>query len=114
MYEQGSLVLVPFPFTDLSSLKKRPAVVISPDWFNKKQKDIILMAVTASISRHIDKKLEILISRRDLSSGTIPKKSMVKISKIFTCHKGIVVKKIAMIKKEKLNEILEKLRSFIC
>lgn len=33
-YRQGEVVLVSFPFTDLTSTKRRPAVVVSPDTFN--------------------------------------------------------------------------------
>ena len=113
MYDQGSLVLVPFPFTNLTSFKKRPAIVVSPNWFNYIQEDIVLIAVTSSISQPMNKKVEILLSKENVSEGAIPRESLVKISKIFTCHKDIIKKKVAVIKEEKLNEILEKLCLFL-
>ncbi len=46
-YELGDIVLVPFPFTDQSAAKKRPAVVVSSAAYNRNRPDIILMAVTS-------------------------------------------------------------------
>jgi len=46
-YSFGNIVLVPFPFTDQSTVKKRPAVVVSSDAYNRKRPDIIIMAVTS-------------------------------------------------------------------
>jgi mRNA interferase MazF len=48
-YRQGDVVLVSFPFTDLTSTKKRPAVVVSPDTFNARNEDVVLVAVTSQI-----------------------------------------------------------------
>ena len=48
-YSFGDIVLVPFPFTDQSTAKKRPAVVVSSDAYNQKRPDIIIMAVTSQI-----------------------------------------------------------------
>jgi mRNA interferase MazF len=41
-YKQGDVVLVSFPFTDLTSTKRRPAVVVSPDSFNARDEDVVL------------------------------------------------------------------------
>jgi mRNA interferase MazF len=48
-YNFGNIVLVPFPFTDQSTVKKRPAVVVSSDAYNRKRPDIIIMAVTSQM-----------------------------------------------------------------
>ncbi len=45
--EFGDLVLVPFPFTDQSTVKKRPAVVISSGTYHRERPDVVLMAVTS-------------------------------------------------------------------
>ena len=46
-YDFGDIVIVPFPFTDQSASKKRPAVVISSQAYHRERPDLILMAVTA-------------------------------------------------------------------
>ncbi|HEX3231434.1 MAG TPA: type II toxin-antitoxin system PemK/MazF family toxin [Pyrinomonadaceae bacterium] len=51
-YSFGDVVLVPFPFTDQSATKKRPAVIVSSDSYNKARPDVILMAITSQLSRH--------------------------------------------------------------
>ena len=48
-YDIGDVVLVPFPFTNLLSSKKRPAVVISQKTYQYKRPEIILMAITSQI-----------------------------------------------------------------
>ncbi len=51
-YSFGDVVLVPFPFTDQTITKKRPAVVVSSGAYNKARPDIVLMAVTGHLSTH--------------------------------------------------------------
>ena len=45
----GDVVLVPFPFTDQSGTKKRPAVVVSSASYNASRRDIIIMAITSQV-----------------------------------------------------------------
>lgn len=46
-YEFGDLVLVPFPFTDQSATKRRPAVVVSSAAYHRTRPDLLIMAVTS-------------------------------------------------------------------
>jgi mRNA interferase MazF len=45
----GDVVLVPFPFTDQSGTKKRPAVVVSSHGYNTSRRDIVIMAITSQV-----------------------------------------------------------------
>lgn len=46
-YSFGDVVLVPFPFTDQTTSKKRPAVVVSSNRYNAERPDVILRAITS-------------------------------------------------------------------
>jgi mRNA interferase MazF len=48
-YEFGSIVLVPFPFTDQSASKRRPAVIVSNRAYNRARPDVVVMAVTSQL-----------------------------------------------------------------
>lgn len=48
-YSFGDVVLVPFPFTDQTTTKQRPAVVISSAAYHQARFDVILMAVTSQL-----------------------------------------------------------------
>ena len=50
VYRFDDLILVPFPFTDQTAIKKRPAVVVSSDIYNRRRMDLIVMAVTSQRS----------------------------------------------------------------
>ena len=45
----GEVVLVPFPFTDQSGAKKRPAVIVSSSCYNASRRDLVIMAITSQV-----------------------------------------------------------------
>lgn len=48
-YRFGDVIVVPFPFTDQTAAKKRPAVVISSEAYQRERPDLILMAITSQL-----------------------------------------------------------------
>jgi mRNA interferase MazF len=54
LYQRGDVLLVPFPFSDLSATKVRPAVVISSRQYHTTQPDILLAAITSKVSAATD------------------------------------------------------------
>jgi mRNA interferase MazF len=50
-YDSGDVVLVPFPFSNLATTKKRPAVVISSHIYNILSSDIIIIAITSQTQK---------------------------------------------------------------
>lgn len=53
MYNRGDLLLVPFPFSDLSTTKVRPVVVVSSSSYHSAEPDLILGALTSRVSAAI-------------------------------------------------------------
>ena len=109
IYRQGDIVLVSFPFTDLTTSKRRPALILSPDSFNSAGADLVLAAITSHVT---DDRNAVLISAADFSEGGLPKKSIVKTTKLFTIHSSLVVKRVCTLKKEKTQEALRSVRTF--
>lgn len=50
-YNRGDIVLVPFPFSNQTTTKKRPSVIISSDVYNNTSSDSIIMAITGKIDK---------------------------------------------------------------
>ena len=107
-YRQGDIVLVSFPFTDLTSTKRRPALVLSPDSFNAAAEDLVLAAVT---SHSTDDPNAVRLWRGDFAAGGLPKPSMV-TTKLFTMHSSLIVKRIGTLRTQKMEEVLRTLRGF--
>lgn len=102
MYEQGEIVIVPFPFSDLSDIKQRPVLILSKNSDNEKFGDIITCGITSNL-KNADYSIE--IDNKDLSVGVIPVKSKIKVDKLFTLDKKIIKKKIARINKDTFNKV---------
>ncbi|MFH1096946.1 MAG: type II toxin-antitoxin system PemK/MazF family toxin [Candidatus Desantisbacteria bacterium] len=97
MYKQREILLIPIPYTDLSSQKKRPVVVVSNNHYNSLMEDIVVVAITSNVER---RDYSIMISHKDMEEGTLLYESMIRIDKIYTLKQSIIVKRFGLIKKE--------------
>ena len=103
-FVKGDVVVIPFPYTDLSAVKKRPALVIA----SLKGENVILAQITK-----IDREDEDVVSLKqtDFYSGTLKTDSHIMPSIIFTAELISIKYKAGKIKKEKIDQVEKKLVS---
>jgi mRNA interferase MazF len=109
IYSFGDILLVPFPFTDQSDIKKRPAVVVSSPAYHKELSDLILMAVTSQL-RPSARVGEALVS--DWRGAGLLKPSLLKPI-LFNIDKGLVSRRLGMLGREDLDSLRQSLRSIL-
>ncbi len=107
MYNQQEIVLIPFPYSDLTGNKKRPALIISNSILDKTE-DRICCLVTSNI--HKD---DIEIKNTDFKEGNLPFKSSVKSHRIFTINQKIIIKKLGIVTESFHNKITNKISEYI-
>ena len=107
MYDQGDIVLIPFPYSDLSANEQRPALIISNHLLNKTE-DRICCLITRN-----SRKEDLQIRKENFKSGTLPFKSFVRPHRIFTVHHKIIKKKLCTINDFFHNEVTLKLNRYI-
>jgi len=103
---KGDVVVVPFPFSDLSQSKRRPALVIAP----LEGDDAILCQIT---SKTIKDTYAIPINDTDFSSGSLKQPGNIRPNRLFTADSQIILYRVGSIKLEKLAEIVEKVVQII-
>jgi mRNA interferase MazF len=91
----GDVVIVPFPFSDLSQTKRRPALVL----VDLEGNDLILCMIT---SREVRDRYAIPLEADDFWSGMLPVSGNLRPSRIFTADTSIVLRVAGKIKPEKL------------
>jgi len=89
--QPGDVVLLPFPFTDLTTLKQRPAVVVSSEAFNARQEDMIVLAITSHITPTLSPE-DFRLSSEDQRLAKLPKPSIVKCGKLLTINQRLIRK----------------------
>ena len=99
---------MPFPSTDLSGRKRRPALVVSPNEFH--DEDFILCAITSQLPESFSK-WDVSLDASDMAEEKLPRKSVVKVGKLFTMHRGLIARRFGNVKEHKLREVHEGLRS---
>ena len=97
---KGDIVITPFPFTDLSGSKRRPALVLT----NLRGDDMILCQIT---SKPTDDLFALSIQSEDFISGSLPKGSFIRPSRIFTAEKTIILRKAGTITSELMNKVID-------
>lgn len=95
MFEQGDILLIPVPFTDLSARKQRPVIVVSNVAYNRKSADMVVVAMTSSPAV-VD--YSFTITSADLNHGKLNRPGTVRVDKIYTLSQSIVVKTFGQVK----------------
>ncbi|MEP6467345.1 MAG: type II toxin-antitoxin system PemK/MazF family toxin [Parafilimonas sp.] len=108
MYKQREIVLVPFPYSDLSASKRRPALVISNNNYNNRFAGIIVCVITSNLFKD---NFSISLSNDDLESGMLPETSIIKCHKLFTIEQLKIIKRFSKINEQKFNEVVSMLQS---
>ena len=105
-FVKGDVVVTPFPFSDLKSLIKRPALIVA----NLKGEDLILCQITSR--KHSDP-YQIILNRKDFSEGNLNIDSFIKPSILFTLRDSVIIYKVGKINKNKIKEVEDKICNII-
>jgi mRNA interferase MazF len=105
-FVKGDVIVIPFPFSDLSAIKRRPALVIA----NPKGNDIISCQITSQF--HNDK-YSIILENKNFETGTLNQISYIRPNKLITIDNSIVLYKVGELKKEIFNNVINKIIEII-
>jgi mRNA interferase MazF len=106
MPERGDLLLIPFPFTDLSASKRRPVLALTaPDRFG----DFIALPVTSRPQiEHA-----VRIAAADLVSGALPAASWIRTNRIVTLNVSLVVKTVGRVSDRTIAAAVQQVSTYI-
>jgi mRNA interferase MazF len=103
---KGDVVVVPFPFSDLSAAKRRPALVIS----TLEGDDVILCQIT---SQALKDRYAIALDDNDFQSGGLKQPSNIRPNRLFTADSHMILYPIGTLRPQKLEAILSKVVEII-
>jgi mRNA interferase MazF len=89
-FVKGDIVVIPFPFSDLSASKNRPALILADLPGN----DVILCQIT---SQNKKDSLAIPLTPADLKTGALIKLSYIRPNKIFTADEMLIIRQVATV-----------------
>jgi mRNA interferase MazF len=107
-YEPWSVVTVPFPFTDSKISKKRPAVVLSTESFEKTHGHVVMAMITSA--KHSDWPTDVLISDQQAAGLSAP--SVVRF-KMFTLDARLILNRVGTLAERDRSRVHEELRSIL-
>jgi mRNA interferase MazF len=99
---QRDLVLVPIPFTDLSSARRRPVIVVSSDRYNTTMADMIVVAMTSNLTASPH---SFILDQLDLESGRLNRPGRVRVDKVYTISQALVQQTFAKVNVATLDRI---------
>jgi mRNA interferase MazF len=103
---KGKIVLVPFPFTDLTAAKLRPALVIY-----EAEKDAVVAFISSKIPSELSE-VDILITKDNpgFRRAGLKTDSVIKLDKIATVLKDLIVGELGELDEELKKEVNQKLK----
>jgi len=106
-FRQGDLVIAPIQYTDFRGMKFRLSIVISNNFYNKRNHDYLLVPLTSE-TRDI---YSIIISQDDLSYGDYTGVSCLRFDKIQVTNKKVIRDYIGTLKVQVMQKIINDVRS---
>lgn len=106
LFAKGDVVVIPFPFTNLSDQKARPALVLA----DLSGANLILCQITTKPGKD---GYSIAVDDTDFSDGNLRYPSSIRANQIFTLEKSLVRDRIGCLKKEKTEEVVQVVISFL-
>ena len=101
MFERGDLLLVPFPFSDLSATKRRPVLALTAlDEYG----DFIALPVTSRPQAERG----VPLTSADLLSGALPVPSWIRTDRIVTLNASLVIKSVGRVSEEIVTTAVKK------
>ena len=105
-FVKGDIVIIPFPFTNLSGSKKRPAFVAA----DLSGDDIIVCQIT---SKSKFDPLALPLGANDFVSGSLPVDSFIRPNKIFTADKNMILSVAGHLSEDKTLGVLNAIITLI-
>jgi mRNA interferase MazF len=99
-FVKGDIVVVPFPFSNLHSSKKRPALVLADSGGG----DVILCRITSQTVKDV---YSVVIEMSDVENGSLDTISNARPNKLFTADKSIILYKIGDLSTSKMNMVIK-------
>ena len=99
----GEIIVISFPFTDLNSSRKRPALILSA----LEGDDIVVCEITSKPRKDL---YSVSLENNDLEKGKLKIKSIIRPNRLLTINKSKINYKFDKIKEYKLQEVLSKIK----
>jgi mRNA interferase MazF len=98
---RGDVVVIPFPFSDLSQAKRRPALVLA----ELNGDDLILCQITSQATKD---RYSISLEADDFSEGRLNQSSSLRPNRLFTADSAIILYKAGSVRPRKLDQVVER------